>query len=270
MGVPAAVFVVTDFVGADRVPIHDRLYLLIATVSAMGRSARRRFARKAFGMGVWFSAMEEPGDEPFDVFAILRVLLETLRDQDLRDLADGLEADFPIDERAYEPLQSLSWDMIAEMRRAGITIGSHTRSHVILPHEAIERVADEVYASRRTLETKLGTPVRHFAYPDGRFDATTARVVAASGFRYAYTTCRHRDARYPLLSIPRKVMWENSCLDDRRLFSPEIMECHSRWIFDLLSICRQDHRGPAARRVRADRGDRTDPVPHEGPAWSRP
>src|SRR5437867_4054170 len=80
-----------------------------------------------------------------------------------------------------------------------------------------------------------GRPVWHFAYPDGRFNAAVVDEVAAAGYRFAYTTCRHRDPRRPLLTVPRRLLWENSCVDAAGRFSPAIMRCHVQGLFDVLS-----------------------------------
>ena len=139
-------------------------------------------------------------------------------------------------------VEPLTWEMLAEMAQSGITIGSHTRTHVLLPNESTQRVQEEIEDSRRDLELKLGLPIRHFAYPDGMFNRQTVRAVAAAGYRYAYTTCRHKDPQYPLLTVPRRVLWEHSCTDASGSFSPAIMSCQVNGMFDLMSGCGRSHR----------------------------
>ena len=56
------------------------------------------------------------------------------------------------------------------MRRGGVTIGSHTKSHVSLPAESPTIVTDELQGSRQALEAQLGEPIAHFAYPGGQFN----------------------------------------------------------------------------------------------------
>jgi hypothetical protein len=43
------------------------------------------------------------------------------------------------------------------------------------------------------------------------------------------------------LTIPRKILWENSSLDPFDGFSSILMHCHAHWIFDLFHRCQQDH-----------------------------
>ena len=133
------------------------------------------------------------------------------------------------------------------MHRAGVTIGSHTRTHALLSHEDPTRVRDEVDGSRQELERRLGAPVCHLAYPDGRFNGAVVDEVAAAGYRLAFTTCRHRDLRHPRLTVPRRLLWQNSCTDGAGRFSPALMRCQVQGVFDRIGRCRQDHAAPAPR-----------------------
>jgi peptidoglycan/xylan/chitin deacetylase (PgdA/CDA1 family) len=133
----------------------------------------------------------------------------------------------------------MTWEMVAEMSRGGITIGSHTRTHPVLTRESAQVVLEEVAGSRRTLERMLGTPARHFAYPGGQFNRDVVRAVAGSGYRFGYTACRHRDAEHPLLTVPRTLLWEASSVDARGRFSPAVMSCQIRGVFS--ARCRELH-----------------------------
>jgi peptidoglycan/xylan/chitin deacetylase (PgdA/CDA1 family) len=125
-------------------------------------------------------------------------------------------------------------------------VGSHGRSHALLTNEAEPTRRDETRESRRILEDRLGAAIEHFAYPAGRFDPAAVASVAAAGYRFAYTTCAHRDPLRPLLTIPRRLLWERSCLDARGGFSPAVMSCLASGLFDVVSGCRHPHRLPPA------------------------
>lgn len=203
MGIPAAVFVVTDIIGTSELPIHERLY----------------------------AALTRAGVE--DSFSKTQMLLQRLPQSEiLRIIADappGTDA---------EALRPMTWEMLSEMRAAGITIGSHSRSHAFLTNETDERVREEVEGSRTVLQDRLGTTIDWFAYPGGSFDSRVVGVVARAGYRYGLSDCRrHRDARHPMLTLPRKGLWERSCLDPRGRFSPSIMSCHAAAMFDRFSQC---------------------------------
>ena len=205
-GIPAAVFVVTDLVGTRRVQAHDKLYLLLA----------RRYQAT-------------------------RAMIEGSTQAELEEIIRKLEAEAPIPEDTFQSFYSLTWEMLDEIRRAGITIGSHTRTHVLMTKESKRRVTEEAAGSRMEIERRLGTSVRHFAYPSGVFDTAAVDAVAAAGYRFAYTTCTHRDAQFPQLTAPRTLLWENSCSDSHGRFSGSILSCHVHHAFDLMSRCRQRH-----------------------------
>jgi len=205
-GVPAALFVVTDLVGTRRVQVHDKLYLLLA-----------------------------------QRFKATRALLETLPQAEIERVIQRLESEVSISEDTFQPFYALTWELLDEIRRAGITIGSHTRFHVLMTNESRERVKEELAGSRAEIEARLGTGVQHFAYPSGLFNTAAVEAVAAAGYRFAYTTCTHRNAGLPLLTVPRTLLWENSCRDSHGLFSGPILSCQVHRAFDLVGGCRQRH-----------------------------
>ena len=114
----------------------------------------------------------------------------------------------------------LTWPMVADMRAAGFTIGSHTKTHVSLPMETPEAAADELAGSKRALEQHLGEPIVHFAYPGGQFTPGVVDAVARAGYQFAYTACPHGDPRHPVLTIERLLLWEGSSIDADGGFSP--------------------------------------------------
>jgi peptidoglycan/xylan/chitin deacetylase (PgdA/CDA1 family) len=245
-GIPAAVFVVTDLIGTSAVPLHDELYLLLARATATGCAATRDLGRFLHGLGV---APSDPDTlaGAWSPFAATRRLLRALPQRDLRVVADALRAHVEIDEQTRTALRLMTWEMLAEMARAGITVGSHTRSHPVLTNETAQTVLAEVAGSRQALERALGIPVRHFAYPGGHFNRGVVRAVADAGYRFGYTICRHRDPEHPLMTIPRAMPWEASCLDARGRFSPAIMSCVIRGIFAARCGDAHDESGGTAR-----------------------
>ena len=205
-GVPAAFFVVTDLVGTDAVPVHDRVY------AALSRTR-----------------VENP-------FLATQHLL---RDHSYESVLRTIQSiEVPA---APESLRPLTWDMLAEMRDAGMTIGSHSRTHAFLTNESPERVRREVHDSRAALQQHLGIDASFFAYPGGDFNAAVVDEVHAAGYKAAFTICSHHDSRYPMLTIRRRGLWERSCLDRYGRFSPSIMSCHAAAMFGRASDCPKSH-----------------------------
>ena len=239
-GIPAAVFVVTDWIDRASALYHDRLYLLLTRDWPAAREVLVDLGAMTAAQALMARGLNEP-------FVALRHLLTTLSQEGLARVTAALEEKLAIDTGRLDGLKPLSWAMLAEMQRGGITVGSHTRTHALLTRESASRMLEETAGARRMLEARLGTAIDHFAYPDGAFDAETVETVARAGYRFAYTTCHHRDRRHPLLTIPRCVLWENSCLDPAGRFSAAVASCVTSGIFHFASGCRYRH-GVAPRR----------------------
>lgn len=77
---------------------------------------------------------------------------------------------------------------LRELGSMGFAIGSHTCSHARLTEVDRERLAQELTASKHTLEDVMGQPVRHFAYPYGLHDDTVRRAVVDAGYDTACST----------------------------------------------------------------------------------
>ena len=239
-GVPAAVFVVTDLVGTTTAQTHDKLYLML-----MKRFGGQGLKPSDLGELLQRLGIVSPNGtitaNATTPFLATRVLLEGLSQVDTQRVLTALESEVSISEDTFKPFYSLSWEMLARIRQAGITVGSHTRTHVLMTNESRQKVMDEAVGSREILEKRLGTSVQHFVYPDGAFNTSSVSAVAAAGYRFGYTSCMHRDPEHPMLTVPRTVLWENSCLDSRGLFSGPVLNCQMHRAFDLVSGCRQSH-----------------------------
>jgi peptidoglycan/xylan/chitin deacetylase (PgdA/CDA1 family) len=91
----------------------------------------------------------------------------------------------PID---YEKPHFLSWDMVVEMDRAGMTIGDHTITHPLLPRLTPEELKRQMTLSKTILENHLGHPVRHFASPFGNTSTLIRQTAVDAGYVTARTT----------------------------------------------------------------------------------
>ena len=240
-GIPATVFVVTGMVGTQQMQIHDKLYLLLKSAFLNARQTSRQVVEILQNAGIEVPKMEWISRMQPAAFPVMAALIDGVPQAQANRLIEVLEARFGIGTGRLDELSSLSWEMLREMQSAGMTIGSHTRSHALLTNESNETVIEETARSRRDLENELGVAVQQFAYPDGRHNADATAAVAAAGYRFAWGTCRHRDPKHPLMTIPRKVLWEKSSVDSDGRFSPAMMACHMNWVFDLGSTCDHDH-----------------------------
>jgi len=214
-GIPAALFVVTDRIGAAEPLVHDQLY---------------RMLRSHCG--------------EVQAYQLTRSLLRALPPDALARFARRL--DDPV--RSGAPDLPVTWPMLQGLRAAGWTIGSHTRSHALLsaPQTSRAALAEETQGSRAALELGLGTASSHFAYPDGAFDPAAIAAVASAGYQFAYTACTHQDPAQPALTRSRTMLWERSSLDAAGRFSPSVLACQSSGLLELVAGCQQDHRAFAS------------------------
>jgi peptidoglycan/xylan/chitin deacetylase (PgdA/CDA1 family) len=230
-GIPAGIFVVTDLVGTTEVPVHDRLYAGLAHSWPRWNSPRNELARLfRTGNAAFAGVVQNP-------FSATQHLLRNFDQENVLRIIDSLHPE----QRIPDALHPVSWEMLTAMRDAGMTIGSHSKTHAFLTNESHERVQDEVRDSRATLQQKLGVDASCFAYPGGDFNARVVEAVQAAGYRLAFGICGHHDARYPMLTIRRRGLWERSCLDRFGRFSPAIISCHSAAIFGRASECPKHH-----------------------------
>jgi peptidoglycan/xylan/chitin deacetylase (PgdA/CDA1 family) len=239
-GIPAAFFVVSDHVGSDRPLMHDRLYATVRRAAArwVRRPDRLRHVEREFGL-----RQQDPAHLATSGGALQMVsaLQATRRGAELeRFVAEAAEGDEP----AGAPL--MTWSMLREMDAAGMTIGSHTRSHPLLPMLGSAALLDELAGSRAAIEAQLGKPVRHCAYPGGRFNRRALESVARAGYRFGFTACDHRDPGSPHLAIPRLLIWERSCIGAGGGFSPSVLSCRIRGLRPFASSCSEDHSGDRA------------------------
>ena len=80
----------------------------------------------------------------------------------------------------------MTWQQLRELQAAGMTIGSHTRTHPVLPdyHAALH---NEIGMSRADIAQHLGRAPDFFAYPFGAWDAQSAASAHTAGYRAART-----------------------------------------------------------------------------------
>ena len=97
----------------------------------------------------------------------------------------------------------LTWDELKEMRRAGISIEAHTKTHPYLQKITdTEELAREIAGSKKVLEDELGGEIISFAYPFGVYNDTSIVEIKKAGFRTARTlragAVQSEDERYIL------------------------------------------------------------------------
>ena len=99
---------------------------------------------------------------------------ETLKlrpDDERRELIQKLFEKLEVNEkfgRKVGERMMLNWDEVQEMRKDGITIGSHSHTHPILSRMPIQKAKDEILNSKKVVEKNVDIEVKHFSFPNGR------------------------------------------------------------------------------------------------------
>jgi peptidoglycan/xylan/chitin deacetylase (PgdA/CDA1 family) len=228
MGIPAAIFIVTDLVGQDDWQTHDKLYYLLGKAYARWDDPRRELFGVMAELDLPTLAVLPPRATQ-SPFSTVGALLPSLSNTDVHRVMTALEA--MVGNGRHDIPRSLTWPMVTRMRRAGLTIGSHTRTHVSLPAESPDSAFDELASSKSALERQLDEPIEHFAYPGGQFTPAVVDTAVRAGYRFAYTACPHCDSRHPTMTLERLLLWEGSSRDASGRFSPAVFNCqvHDLW-----------------------------------------
>jgi peptidoglycan/xylan/chitin deacetylase (PgdA/CDA1 family) len=130
------------------------------------------------------------------------------------------------------------WDELAEMSRGGIEMGSHALDHPILARLPREEMERQVVESRRLLGARIGSPIRFFSYPNGKYEDVTPEVeaaVRAAGYLGAVSTV---EGRVGLQSNPfmleRKGATRGMSAEAGGRFHAALFSAELAGIFDLL------------------------------------
>lgn len=179
LGLPATVFVTTDFLEGRGVPWWDRLAAMAAA------SPRRELCTDLAG------SRSLPLGTAAQKREALRVLTRELlalpparREAALGELACA----FGVAGTArFETPPSLTADQLRTLSEAEMTVGGHGCTHDSFLHLDRAQLAAELARSKAALEAVTGGPVRWLAYPYGQFGPEAAAAAKEAGYVAAVT-----------------------------------------------------------------------------------
>ncbi|WP_044191667.1 polysaccharide deacetylase family protein [Hyalangium minutum] len=235
MGVPAIVYLPTDFIGTKRRFNHDRLFHLIQV--AQKRRLRPYFTtlpEPALKLAGPILSGSRPVSDALDEFIgehSARVVQEVIQalEQELGGGANLLPEQGDI----------MDWDEVRHMARDGFEFGAHTLGHTVLTMEPAEQMEREIIESKQAIERELGTPVRDFAYCNGWYSEEVIRLLKQHGFRSGVTTedLPNRVGGDPF-TLKRKVLWENFSIGMLGDYSEALTGCQLDDCFAMLGVSR--------------------------------
>jgi peptidoglycan/xylan/chitin deacetylase (PgdA/CDA1 family) len=179
-GAVASFFICTGFIDHPRIAWWDEIAWMIRTSEAPVLPA-----------GEWFTA-EVPltaGDRLEAVRTALKRFKELPGDR-TGEYLDFLRA---VTRRQAGEIGAdlwMSWEMIRELSRAGMTIGAHTMSHQLLGKLDEAEQKRQIAGSRDRIAAEVGVIPTAFAYPVGSrtaFNDVTKRLLREHGFETAFS-----------------------------------------------------------------------------------
>lgn len=187
--VPATIFLATDFIDTGRPPWPTQLVEILnhTKASAMARPIKLNLQNDKSRSAAVRALMSKWG-----------ALDPEVRFQRLSALASQLGVD------RLNRSQPMRWSEIRQMNSEGITFGSHTVFHSLMPKVSAHVAVKELRDSRQRIEDELQSQCVSFAFPDGAYDERARNLLSACGYQCAVTQDNGiNDARVDPLCIKR-------------------------------------------------------------------
>jgi peptidoglycan-N-acetylglucosamine deacetylase len=99
----------------------------------------------------------------------------------------GMSGTFYVPVQPYGGRPALTHSDLRDLVSEGFEIGAHTVNHKLLWDLPAKELAEEIDPCKPILEGILGSEVRMFCYPCGRYDANVIRAVKRAGYWGART-----------------------------------------------------------------------------------
>lgn len=192
--VPAAIFLVTDFIGKRHIFWWDNIFSILYSLKS--QDMKVDIDSKTFRFRLNGISQIKQATDSIDSF------LSTKNEEKIKSLIGTFEKKYS--SRKVEPISMFGWDEIKEMSRGGISFGSHAKTHRNLCSLKDDEVREELAGSKKKIEKMIGLEVDGFAYPFGVFDERVKRFAKEAGFKYARTSfngINHRDSDKFLLGV---------------------------------------------------------------------
>jgi peptidoglycan/xylan/chitin deacetylase (PgdA/CDA1 family) len=186
-GVPATIFLTTDFIDKKQMLWHDRIeYAIDMTKSS---SFKLKIDKEMLFLD--FQSINSKKMYCREIIARLKSMPQESMGEIIENLECGLGQKLSLDGDVPEIYQPLEWHEVLEMIESGmISIGSHTCAHVILTRCSPERARKELFLSKQVIQNKTGLSCRLFCYPNGGvgdFDYRTRKLLKELGYSCGLT-----------------------------------------------------------------------------------
>lgn len=206
LGIPATIFLNTGYIGVNRPLDHDLCYWFARRAKLLGLSLRVPLVKAGFNLREVVEITSEVDTQQLCERLIYQPLAR--RQTILQQLREFLGEPEPAE---ISDFTLLDWAQIRELAANGMSFGAHTVNHPVLTLETPETIDYEIAEARHSLETHLGMPIKHFAYPNGSYSPAVKAAVERLGFELAVTTEKRINRRgSDLLTLGRTCLCEES------------------------------------------------------------
>lgn len=189
--VPAIIFIATDFIGTKQTFWYERIQNLLGNLPInipdnFHENILQQFPGYISDKIISISKSPEKRHR----LAIINELIEELKkytqlqiEELIYDLSEILHVSIT---KETVPTM-LTWEQVSAMSKSNITIGSHTKSHVILTQTNYDHAMSELVDSKDIIEKKIGNTVYYFCYPNGNYSTLIVKYVQKAGYVAAFT-----------------------------------------------------------------------------------
>ena len=179
-GAPATFFICTGYIDDPKLPWWDEIAWML-----------RSSTIESIAHGDWLPHGVQPGIENRAAIRIALARYKELPGDKTAGYLDFLRSATGADASVVNGSELwMTWEMIRDLQRAGMTIGAHTVSHQLLGKLSEAEQEAEIVGSRDRIAAQIGIVPRAFAYPVGSrsaFTETTKRLLRKHGFESAFS-----------------------------------------------------------------------------------
>jgi len=206
-GIRAIFFIATSFISERRTFWWDRVCYTI-------KKSQRKHIELSYPSPLRVDLSECESVHPILRRVKDRFDLDLDRYLDELNQAAGVPWSREID-RGFADELLMTWHQVRGLRKAGMDVQSHTRTHRVLQTLRADRLTDELTGSKQDLERELGEPVRAVSYPVGRDIATRPwirRAVREAGYEIGFSNgsgINHLWAKFDRYNVRRMPVDKN-------------------------------------------------------------
>lgn len=191
--IPATIFLPTEFIGTNQWFWQDKIGYLLSHYHRSGGRGAAETSNGLLNRYPWATGVVEQARNG-NIDSAIEMCKERSEEEIYKfvdEMSLAMDLKFP-DERLF-----LSWREVEEMSQHGISFGSHSCTHKILPKLSLEQIQNEMEHSLRTLREKKVNYIPVFAYPNGTYNEEIIGHAKAAGYRAAVSMVFGFEGRSP-------------------------------------------------------------------------